>query len=92
MAMGLLGSRYAGIYEGHVIEIVQDHLSKTLRLVVDGVTVASEDRAVPRDITLVATFEHGGIAHRLVGRSIHRGPAAKDSIEIDGKPFSITRK
>ena len=90
--MGLLGTRYAGTYEGHTIEIVQDHLAKTLRLVVDGAIVASADRSVPHDITLDATFEHAGVTHRLVGRSIAKGPAARDSIEIDGKPFSITRK
>ena len=90
--MGLLGTRYAGNYEGHVIEIVQDNLSKTLRLVIDGAIVASEDRSVPRDITLATTFEHGGVTHKIVGRSIAKGPTAKDSIEIDGKPLSITRK
>ena len=90
--MGILGARYGGVYEGHRIEIVQDNLSKTCKLVVDGVTLASEGRAVPHDITLEATFEHAGVTHRLVGRSVVTGLATKDSIELDGKPFSITRK
>ena len=90
--MGLLGSRYGGMYEGRMIEIVQDHLSKTLKLVIDGAVIASEDRAVPHDMTIAATFEHAGVTHKIVGRSIAKGPTARDSIEIDGKPFSITRK
>ncbi len=90
--MGILGDRYAGMYEGHTIMIVRDNLSKTLVLLIDGVRVASEDRAIPHDITLTATFEHAGVTHRVVGRSIVKGLSATDSIEIDGKPLSITKK
>ena len=89
--MGILGGRHVGVFEGHTIELVQDNLAKLLKLVVDGVTLASEDRRVPHDITLTATFAHAGATHRLVGRSLVTGLATKDTIELDGKPLSITR-
>ena len=89
--MGILGERHAGTFEGHKLEIVRDNLTKRCVLLIDGVEVASESRAVPHDITLTATFEHAGVTHKVVARSIVKGLSATDSIEIDRKPLSITK-
>ncbi len=90
--MGILGERHAGTFEGHTLEIQRDNLSKSVKLLIDGAVVASESRAVPHDITLTATFEHAGVTHAVVARSIVKGLSATDSIEIDRKPLSITKK
>ena len=90
--MGILGERHAGTFEGHTLEIQRDNLSKSVKLLIDGKEVASERRLVPHDITLTATFEHAGVTHQVVARSIVKGLSATDSIEIDRKPLSITKK
>ena len=90
--MGLLGIRYGGMFDGRRVELILDNLSKTVALQIDGTVLATEDRRVPHDITLATTFEHAGATHKIVARSRVNGLATTDSIEIDGKPFSITRK
>jgi len=90
--MGIMGERYCGTYEGHSVELVRDNLTKKLKLVIDGVEVAAEDRAVPHNITLTATLEHAGASHRVVARSIVKGLSTRDSIEIDGAPLSLAKK
>jgi hypothetical protein len=39
--MGLIGDGYRGTYQGHTIELIRDNLAKKLKLVIDGVEVAS---------------------------------------------------
>lgn len=90
--MGIMGDRYCGTYEGHTVELVRDNLVKKLKLVIDGVEVAHEDRGVPHNITLTATLEHAGVSHRVVARSIVKGLSTHDSIEIDGAPLSLAKK
>ena len=68
--MGLMGDGYRGAYLGHTIELIRDNLAKTLKLVIDGVEVASQPRAMQHDITLTATLVHEGVSHRVVARSI----------------------
>ena len=90
--MGIMGDRYCGTYEGHTVELVRDNLVKKLKLVIDGVEVAQEDRGKPHNITLTATLEHAGVSHRVVARSIVKGLSTTDSIEIDGAPLSLAKK
>lgn len=90
--MGLLGIRYGGVYDGRVVELILDNLSKTVRVQIDGVVLATADRKQPRDLEIVTAFEHAGASHKLVARSKVKGLATTDSIEIDGVPFSMTRK
>ncbi len=94
--MGIMGDRYEGTYEGHKIELVRNHIDKTLNLVIDGAVVASEHRWLPKDITLHADFEHKGTKHTVVAHQ-HLKPilglpiATDDSIEIDGTALPLTK-
>ncbi len=94
--MSITGDRYEGTFDGHKIELVRNNLSKTLNLLIDGDVVASEQRWLPKDITLHADFEHNGVKHSVVAhqhvKPIHGLPVGSDdSIEIDGKPLSLTK-
>ena len=89
--MGITGDRLKAEYEGHTIELVRDNWAKTLSLWIDGVEVARESRALPRDITLGASFEHEGVRRAVVLRSIVRFPTTRDTLEIDGQPLELTR-
>ena len=94
--MGLMGDRYEGSFDGHKIELVRNNLDKTLNLLIDGAVVASEQRWLPKDITLHAEFEHGGVKHSVVAHQ-HLKPILgipidhDDSIEIDGKALPLTK-
>jgi hypothetical protein len=88
--MGLMGDGYRGTYQGHTIELIRDNLAKKLKLVIDGVEVASEPRAMQHDITLTATLVHEGVSHRVVARSIV-GRTTSGTVMIDGAPLTIAR-
>ena len=94
--MGIMGDRYEGSFDGHKIELVRNNLNKTLNLLIDGAVVASEQRWLPKDITLRADFEHKGVKHAVVAHQ-HLKPIlglpidCDDSIEIDGKPLPLTK-
>ena len=81
--MGLMGDGYRGTYQGHTIELIRDNLAKKLKLVIDGVEVASQPRAMQHDITLTATLLHEGVSHRVVARSIV-GRTTSGTVMIDG--------
>ena len=89
--MAITGDRYVTTYEGHTIELVRNNWDKTLRLSMDGQEVAKDSRALPHDITLTGTFEHDGVEHTVVARSVANVPSAHDTIEIDGKEVSLTK-
>ena len=95
--MSITGDRYEGTFDGHTIALVRNNLTKTLNLLIDGVVVASEQRWLPKEITLHAEFEHKGVKHDVVAYQ-HLKPilglpiATDDSIEIDGKPLPLTKK
>lgn len=89
--MAITGDRYVGTYEGHTIELIRNNWNKTLKLLVDGEKVASESRLWPHSITLTGTFEHNGVQHTVVAKSIQRFLSADDSIQIDGKTLTLTK-
>jgi hypothetical protein len=94
--MGITGDRYEGTFDGHKIELVRNNWNKTLNLLIDGNVVASEQRWVPKEITLHAEFEHKGVKHTVVAhqelKPILGLPIdTHDSIEIDGKPLPLTK-
>jgi hypothetical protein len=86
----MTGDGYRGKHQGHTIELVRDNLAKTLKLVIDGVEVASEPRAMQHDITLTATLVHAGVSHRIVARSIV-GRKNTGTVMIDGAPLTLAR-
>ena len=94
--MGITGDRYEGTFDGHKIELIRNNRDKTLNLLIDGAVVASEQRSVPKEITLHAEFEHGGVKHVVVAHQ-HLKPIlglpidTDDSIEIDGKPLPLKK-
>jgi hypothetical protein len=88
--MGLMGDGYRGTYQGHTIELIRDNLAKTLKLVIDGVEVASQPRATQHDITLTAALVHEGVSHRVVARSIV-GRTTSGTVMIDGAPLTIAK-
>ena len=88
--MGMMGDGYRGTYKGHTIELIRDNLAKTLKLVIDGVEVASEPRAMQHDITLTATLVHEGVSHQIVARSIV-GRSTSGTITIDGAALTIAK-
>ena len=88
--MGLMGDGYRGTYQGHTIELIRDNLAKKLKLVIDGVEVASQPRAMQHDITLTATLVHEGVSHRVVARSIV-GRTTSGTVMIDGAPLTIAK-
>lgn len=90
--MGITGDRYTGTYLTHTIELVRNNWDKTLRLRIDGREVARASRALPHDITLTGAFEHEGVSHSVVARSLVRFPSASDSIEVDGELLSLTKR
>ena len=77
-------------FQGHKIELIRDNLAKTLKLVIDGVEVASQPRAMQHDITLTATLVHEGVSHRVVARSIV-GRTTSGTVVIDGAPLTIVK-
>jgi hypothetical protein len=89
--MAITGDRYIGTYEGHTIELIRNNWDKTLTLWIDGTKVAGASRILPHDITLTGTFEHDGIPHSVVAKSINRFPLAEDRIEIDGQSVALTK-
>ncbi len=88
--MGLMGDGYRATYQGHTIELIRDNLTKTLKLVIDGVEVASQPRAMQHDITLTATLVHEGVSHRIVARSIV-GRTTSGTVMLDGAPLTIAK-
>lgn len=88
--MGLLGDGYRATYNGHTIELIRDNRAKTLKLVIDGVEVVSQPRALQHDITLTATLVHDGVSHRVVARSIV-GRTSSGTLMIDGAPLPIAK-
>lgn len=86
----MLGDGYRGTYQGHTIELVRDNLAKKLKLVIDGVEVASEPRAMQHDITLTATLVHDDVSHRVVARSIV-GRSTSGTVMVDGAPLTIAK-
>jgi hypothetical protein len=88
--MGLMGDGYRGAYLGHTIELIRDNLAKKLKLVIDGVEVASQPRAMQHDITLTATLVHEGVSHGVVARSIV-GRTTSGTVVIDGAPLAIAK-
>jgi hypothetical protein len=88
--MGLMGDGYRGTYQGHKIELIRDNLTKKLKLVIDGVEVASQPLSMQHDITLTATLVHEGASHRVVARSIV-GRTTSGKVTIDGMPMTITK-
>ena len=95
--MGIMGDRYEGTFEGHTIALVRNNLDKTLSLEIDSVVVASEQRWLPKDITLHAEFEHKGkkhsvVAHQTVKPILGLPIDSDDSIEVDGQPLPLTKK
>ena len=89
--MSITGDRYVGEFEGRKIELVRNNWNKTLKLLVDGETVAQESRILPHDILLTAEFEHEGVRHAVVAKSVEHFLSTDDSVEIDGKPLPITK-
>ena len=89
--MAITGDRYAGMYEGHTIELVRNNWNKALTLLIDGQDVARESCALPHDITLTGTLEHEGAQHTVVARSVPHFPSTTDIIEIDGVALSLTK-
>ena len=89
-SMGLMGDGYRGTYQGHTIELIRDNLAKKLKLVIDGVEVASQPRAMQHDITLTATLVHEGVSHRVVARSIV-GRTTSGTVMIDSAPLTIAK-
>ena len=90
--MALTGDRWVGTFEGHTIELVRNNWNKTLRLLIDGKKVASASCMFPRRITLTGAVEHGGVQHAVVAKSVpHRLLWAKDTIEVDGQPLTLTK-
>ena len=94
--MSITGDRYEGTFDGHKIELVRNNWNKTLSLLIDGAVVASEQRWIPRDITLHAEFDHKGAKHTVVAhqelKPIFGLPIdTHDSVEIDGKTLPLTR-
>jgi len=89
--MAITGDHYVGSYEDHTIEMVRDNWNKTLNLLIDGQKVASESRVLPHSITLTGTFEHNGIEHTVVARSIEHFLSTEDTIEVDGNPLTLTK-
>ena len=53
--------------------------------------MASESRLLPHSITLTGTFEHHGVQHTVIAKSVERFLTADDSIEVDGKPLTLTK-
>lgn len=88
--MGMMGDGYRGTYQGHTVELIRDNVGKKLKLVIDGVEVASEPRALQHDITLNATLVHEGVSHRVVARSVV-GRTTSGTIHIDGAPLTIAK-
>jgi len=88
-AMGLMGDDHRGTYQGHTL--IRDNLAKTLKLVIDGIEVASQPRALQHDVTLTATLDHEGVSHTIVARSIV-GRTTSGSVLIDGAPLTIAKK
>lgn len=88
--MGMMGDGFRGKYQGHAIELIRDNLAKTLKLVIDGMVVASEPRTMQHDITLKATLVHEGVSHSVVARSIV-GRTTSGTVLIDGAPMTITK-
>ena len=94
--MGITGDRYEGTFDGHDIALVRNNWDKTLNLLIDGRVVASEQRWIPKEITLHAEFEHEGVKHTVVAHQ-HLKPIlglpidTDDSIEIDGKPLPLKK-
>jgi hypothetical protein len=89
--MSITGDCYAGDYEGRKIELVRNNWNKTLKLLIDGEVVAQESRILPHDITLTAEFEQNGVRHAVVARSVAHFISTDDSVEIDGKPLTLTK-
>ena len=92
MIFDRLGDRCGDLrtYQGHTIELIRDNLAKKLKLVIDGVEVASQPRAMQHDITLTATLVHQGISHRVVARSIV-GRTTSGTVMIDDAPLTIAK-
>lgn len=89
--MSITGDQYIGDYKGRKIELVRNNWNKTLKLLIDGETVAQESRVLPHDITLTAEFEHDGVRHAVVAKSTAHFLSTDDSVEIDGKPLTLTK-
>jgi hypothetical protein len=89
--VAITGDRYLTTYEGHTIELVRDNWLKTLKLMIDGNEVAKASRVLPHDITLAGTFEHDGVEHRVVAKSVVHFPSATDTIDLDGQPLALTK-
>jgi hypothetical protein len=88
--MPLFGDHYAGAYEDHTLELVRNNWDKTLKLLIDGEVVACTTCHLPRRITLSGSFEHQGVRHEVVARSIpHYIIFATDTIEVDGNPVTL---
>ena len=77
--------------DGHTIELVRNNWNKPLKLLIDGQEVASDLRLWPHTITLIGTFEHGGVQQTVVAKSVVRFPSADDTIAIDGKALTLTK-
>ena len=94
--MAITGDRYEGTFDGHKVELVRNNWDKTLKLLIDGAEVASEQLWVPKDMTLHAEFEHAGqehtvVAHQELKKILGLPIDHHDSIEIDGKPLALRK-
>jgi len=89
--MGITKDRYVATYEAHTIEIISNNWNKTLKLLIDGNKVASASRILPHDITLTHTFEHDGIRHTVVAKSVVHFPSTDVTLEIDGNGIILTK-
>lgn len=89
--MSITGDRFVGDFEGRTIELVRNNWNKTLKLLIDGETVAQESRILPHDILLTAEFEHNGVRHAVVAKSLAHFLSTDDAVEIDGKPLPLTK-
>ena len=89
--MAITGDRYVGTFEDHAIELIRNNWNKTLTLRIDGTEVAGKSHILPHNITLTGGFEHNGVQHTVVAKSINRFPFTDDTIEIDGKPLTVTK-
>ena len=86
----MMGDGYRGTYRGHAVELIRDNVGKKLKLLIDGVEVASVPRTLQHDITLTATLVHEGVSHRVVARSVV-GRTTSGTVHIDGAPLTIAK-
>ncbi len=86
-----LPDRYVGEYEWGTIELVRNNWNKTLKLLINSEEVASESRVLPHHIELTASFDGNGGKHTAVAKSDVHFLSSKESVEVDGKPLTLTK-